>query len=691
MSDIFISYAREDRDRAEAIAQALEKLGSTVWFDKKIAPGGKYDEVIQGALDDAKCVIVLWSKASVESDWVKEEADKGKERDRLVPVLIDDVEVPLGFGRLHTANLVHWKGGRTHDEFKELSRSVAQKLGGELDSRRMELVWPPGDDVEPETEAAQQTAEEEAQREAEAERQKAEAERQTADAARAAEAIHPPERPVPAPPPLHPQRRFSPTIAVLAVVLVASVSAAVYFFIQHDAAMQELEKLAVQEFKGLQARENDAKVSDAELVAVYEDFSKNYSLYLSLSSAKAEEEEVASKIQVFREAAAAFEKLKQRDDPNSPTPVRERLALWEDFQPKRPVSAEATFKHARVARLGTEVALEKLRAGEADATVSDADLASDYTKFLETYADHLNSTEVADVESKIKVLSESAETFAKLPKQRDDPNSLTLVSERLALWRKYRPARDESPEAKEKSTRVAALEQDLGRLKAETAQQLAELQRQETDATVSDAELVAAYKKFTKNHSLYLSLNPAKAEEVTGKIKVFKASAAAFEKRKRRDDPDSLTVRQRLALWQDFQPKRPVSAEAAFKRVRVAELEQDLERLKAETTQQLVELQRHETDATVSDAKLVAAYKEFRSKYGGGLDSANTKKVTERIKEFETSAATFDDLKQRDESEPLTVSQRLALWEDFQPRRPVSLEAKFKADRVAALKQELEQ
>ncbi|MEE9286743.1 MAG: toll/interleukin-1 receptor domain-containing protein, partial [Gammaproteobacteria bacterium] len=175
MSDIFISYAREDRDRAEAIAQALEKLGSTVWFDKKIAPGGKYDEVIQGALDDAKCVIVLWSKASVESDWVKEEADKGKERDRLVPVLIDDVEVPLGFGRLHTANLVHWRGGRTHDEFKELSRSVAQKLGGELDSRRMELVWPPGDDVEPETEAAQQTAEEEAQREAEAERQKAEA------------------------------------------------------------------------------------------------------------------------------------------------------------------------------------------------------------------------------------------------------------------------------------------------------------------------------------------------------------------------------------------------------------------------------------------------------------------------------------------------------------------------------------
>ena len=706
MSDIFISYAREDRDRAEAIAQALEKLGFTVWYDRKIPPGRTFDEVIQEALDEAKCVIVLWSKASVESNFVKEEAEKGRDQGILVPVLVDDVQLPLGFGRLQTANLVHWRGGRTHDEFKELSRSVAQILGGELDSRRMELVRPLGDEVESETEAGQQTAEEEAQREAEAARrkdetearQKLEAERKRADDARIAEGVQPPERPAAAPRPLYSERRFSPTIAVLTVALVASMSAAGYFFVQHgtmvqerNAAVQDLEGLAVQEFKRLQARENDAKVSDAELVAVYEEFSKNYSFYLSLSSAKVEEKEVAGKIRVFREAAAAFEKLKQRDDPNSPTPVRERLALWKDFQPKRSVSAEAAFKRARVARLGAEVALEKLRAGEADATVSDADLASDYEKFLETYTDHLNSTEVADVESKIKVLSESAETFAKLLKQRDDPNSVTLVSERLALWRKYRPARDESPEAKEKGTRVAALEQDLERLKAETAQQLAELQRQETDATVSDAELVAAYEKFLKTHRDYLSLNSAKVEEVTGKIKVFKASAAAFEKRKRRDDPDSLTVRQRLALWKDFQPKRPVSAEAAFKRARVAELEQDLGRLKAETAQQLAELRARETDAAISDAELVAAYKAFRSKYGGGLDSANTKKVIERIKEFETSAAAFDNLKQRDESEPLTVSQRLTLWEDFQPRRPVSLEAKFKADRVAVLKQELEQ
>ena len=69
MADIFISYARSDRPRAKALAEVLQELGYEVWWDLEIVPGERFSKVIDKELEEAKCVIVLWSKISVESDW----------------------------------------------------------------------------------------------------------------------------------------------------------------------------------------------------------------------------------------------------------------------------------------------------------------------------------------------------------------------------------------------------------------------------------------------------------------------------------------------------------------------------------------------------------------------------------------------------------------------------------------------
>ena len=76
MSKIFISYASQDRLKAQVLATALEGQGLDVWWDRKILPGQAFDDVISKALGAAECVIVLWSKASVTSDWVREEASE---------------------------------------------------------------------------------------------------------------------------------------------------------------------------------------------------------------------------------------------------------------------------------------------------------------------------------------------------------------------------------------------------------------------------------------------------------------------------------------------------------------------------------------------------------------------------------------------------------------------------------------
>src|SRR5438105_13810146 len=128
MSDIFISYAREDRDEAKTLAELFQQQDWSVWWDRSIPPGRSFDEVIEEALGAAKCVVVLWSKNSASSDWVKSEAAEGLHRKILVPVRIDSANVPLEFRRLQTVDLSDWKGDTGHPELGGFLQAVAANI-----------------------------------------------------------------------------------------------------------------------------------------------------------------------------------------------------------------------------------------------------------------------------------------------------------------------------------------------------------------------------------------------------------------------------------------------------------------------------------------------------------------------------------------------------------------------------------
>jgi hypothetical protein len=129
MADIFISYSRKDRDRAERLADALTRQGWSVWWDRKIAAGESFDRSIEHELDAAKCAIVLWTHDSVESEWVKNEAAAAVERGVLVPVLLDAVRPPLEFRRKQTIDLSGWDGDGGHAALAALFEGVAARLG----------------------------------------------------------------------------------------------------------------------------------------------------------------------------------------------------------------------------------------------------------------------------------------------------------------------------------------------------------------------------------------------------------------------------------------------------------------------------------------------------------------------------------------------------------------------------------
>ena len=133
MTDIFLSYKREDEARVGRLAKALEQAGLKLWWDRGLPGGESWRANIQSALAAAKCVIVAWTHESAgpAGDFVRDEAGQAKARDILVPVLLQrGVKPPLGFGELQAIDLSHWRGDARDPFFRDLVAACRAKLEG---------------------------------------------------------------------------------------------------------------------------------------------------------------------------------------------------------------------------------------------------------------------------------------------------------------------------------------------------------------------------------------------------------------------------------------------------------------------------------------------------------------------------------------------------------------------------------
>jgi hypothetical protein len=129
MADVFISYAREDRDWVAKLAAAIEAAGYTVWWDRKAKYGAEFDMEIERQITSALAVIVVWSNAARSSPWVRAEARKAVEMERYLPVSRDDVALPLPFGGYQTADLARWRENRNDETFLSLLEGLQSACG----------------------------------------------------------------------------------------------------------------------------------------------------------------------------------------------------------------------------------------------------------------------------------------------------------------------------------------------------------------------------------------------------------------------------------------------------------------------------------------------------------------------------------------------------------------------------------
>jgi hypothetical protein len=143
MADVFVSYSSEDRPTAQRIAQALSARGRSVWWDRSIRAGEDFFDVIEHELDAAKCVVVLWSRASVSSRWVRAEATEALKQGKLIPLLISDCRPPLVFRQLQL--LPADPSGHLDIEaaVDALDREVTVHIGTREDFDRLPVLPPP--------------------------------------------------------------------------------------------------------------------------------------------------------------------------------------------------------------------------------------------------------------------------------------------------------------------------------------------------------------------------------------------------------------------------------------------------------------------------------------------------------------------------------------------------------------------
>jgi TIR domain len=121
---VFISYARADARFVDQIAQLLAKRDIVVWSDRWLRVGSEHSTVLEQKISDASCVLVIWSRTSIRSQWVRDEAEMALKLNKLVPVAIEQAIPPLGFRQVQVLDLSQWTGNTDDGGIEKLIEAL---------------------------------------------------------------------------------------------------------------------------------------------------------------------------------------------------------------------------------------------------------------------------------------------------------------------------------------------------------------------------------------------------------------------------------------------------------------------------------------------------------------------------------------------------------------------------------------
>lgn len=110
--DVFISYKREERPLADQVTKLLTQAGYVVGSDANLPRNVHFGDAIEEMIRAARLTIVLWTQASVQSPWVKMEAQLALSLDqnehlsnKFIGVMVEAAELPFYLAPMQMLNL----------------------------------------------------------------------------------------------------------------------------------------------------------------------------------------------------------------------------------------------------------------------------------------------------------------------------------------------------------------------------------------------------------------------------------------------------------------------------------------------------------------------------------------------------------------------------------------------------------
>lgn len=132
MTYVFISYSSVDREFAQSLFHSLEFYGVPLFLDQRnIKVGDSIPGRIYEALDRATHLVHVLSQSSVRSTWVQEELSVAKTKQlanrgcRVLPVLLEDVELPVSLSHIKYCDFRRWK---MRDQYSESLQQLLLSL-----------------------------------------------------------------------------------------------------------------------------------------------------------------------------------------------------------------------------------------------------------------------------------------------------------------------------------------------------------------------------------------------------------------------------------------------------------------------------------------------------------------------------------------------------------------------------------
>lgn len=128
MADVVISYTVENEATARQLAEAIGRLGYSLWRPD----GGSTAATAEAVTDriaEAKAVIVIWSSAAASSDWVRAEANIARGMKKLVQASADGNPPPVPFDAAQVSSISTWLGDDVHPGWEAVKAALANLAG----------------------------------------------------------------------------------------------------------------------------------------------------------------------------------------------------------------------------------------------------------------------------------------------------------------------------------------------------------------------------------------------------------------------------------------------------------------------------------------------------------------------------------------------------------------------------------